>query len=538
MTGKIGRKRRLVGLVAVCLAAVCLLGGCGDDGTGKGFRFPLEAEPAQLDPQVSADTASLTVLSALFEGLTQLDEDGNALPGAAEWTVSEDGRVYTFTLRESYWSTVKVCGQETPWDEPTPVTADDFVFGMQRAVSPQTGCPLAGELRGIRNAAAILEGKKDASALGVKALDETHLQITLTAPDADFPVKLASPPFMPCNREFFTYTGGRYGIEKVYVLTNGAFALTAWNKGDSLLLHKNEFYHAAQAVCPQAVRFVLNTEDPVAQLRGGTLDAAPLTAAQAQTLTDAGMTPVILQDQVRGVLLNTRDAVLCEANVRRALRDAVEWSAIYTYLEQAGETVATGYVAPDARGDRTAVTRFSTAVGAAQTSLGKGLAALYPKEKAPALPTLTVLAADDEHSANLARYLVQSWQKNLKLYCTMTLISESRLAARVRSGDYQVAIAAHPASGLTAAENLHAFATGAAENVTGFSSAALDAALKKSDVPAVEGILRQECPLLPLTFPRRYYGVAANTQDIEVRPFGGGAAGATVGFLQAKKWDK
>lgn len=541
--------KRLFALLAVVCLVLLPLTGCGDDGSGKGFRFPLDGEPKQLDPQVSTDTASITLLSVLFEGLTRLDADGNAVPAAAEWTESADGRTYTFTLRESYWSTLSLRGEETPWDEPTRVTAQDFLFGIQRAVSPAAPDGLASALYSIQNARAVHEGKQGLGALGVRADGDDRLIITLGSADPAFPATLATTPCAPCNRAFFEYTGGRYGLEKEYLLTNGPFLLTAWNHGDSLLLNKNEGYHAAETVLPTAVRFVIDPEDPVASLKAGTMDAVALTGAQAATLADTGVQLVTLQDTVRSVYFNTRRATLANADVRRALRSSVEWSTVYSYLEGMGEPAADGYVPPDAtvegepyRLENNAV-RFATDVKAAQTALGNGLRALEPDKDSPALPTFTVLAADDEHSANIARYLIQSWQKNLKIYCRLETVSESALASRVKNGSYDIAVYTVTCAGLTGAENLAAYTSTAANNLTGYASAAYDlacnAALKggRPELTALENTLYKECPSLPLSFPRRYYGVAENTADVTVRPFGGGSYGSPFDFLQAKKWD-
>jgi len=544
-------KRLYAWLAVVCLLLGGLLTGCGDDGTGKGFRFPLDAEPRQLDPQVSSDTASVTLLSVLFEGLTRLDADGRAVPGAATWTLSADGLTYTFTLRESYWSTKTVRDEDLPWEEPMPVTAADFVFGIRRALSPETGSALAKDLYGIKNAKAVHTGKKAVDKLGVKAVSDTVLTITLDKPDARFPALLATTPCMPCNQAFFEYTAGRYGLEAAYLLTNGPFVLAAWNHNESLLLNKHEQYHGAAGIAPEAVRFVIGNEVEAAKgLLEGTLDAALLAADSLDEAESAGIQPVALEDSIRSVWFNTSTAPLSNANVRRALRDGIQWDTLYSYLEAAGEPVATGYVAPaailsDGTVYRTAdnARRFSANVKAAQTALGKGLTALYPDESAPALPRLTVLAAEDEVSANLARYLVQSWQKNLSLYTQLELVSADRLVSRVRSGDYQIAIYTHTATGMTGGENLAAYATGAAGNYSRLSSKSVTAACQKAlqggraELVALEKALRDACPTLPLSFPRRYYGVAAGTEGITVRPFGGGIYGCPFGFLEAKKWD-
>lgn len=538
--------------IAALLAAVCLLcgglWGCGDDGSGKGFRFPLEAEPKQLDPQVSTDASSVTVIAALFEGLTRLDAEGQAVPGAADWTVSADGLTYTFTLRESYWSTMSRKGETTGFEDPVMVTADDFVFGMQRSIDPQTGSALAEELSGIQGAADILAGRKGVSTLAVRAVDDTTLTITLTQPDAAFPARLATTPFMPCNREFFKLTAGRYGLEKQYLITNGPFLLQVWNHGDSLLLHKNAYYHDAKAVLPAAVRMVIGGDRTVEALRQGTMDAVALAPADVDDAAAAGAQVVALQDTLRSLWLNNRDEALTNVSVRQALRDAVEWDTVYDYLRSVGEIPATGYIAPAAVTENGELYRqenerpaFRTDVAQAQTELGAGLAALYPEKKSPALPSLTVLAAEDETSANLARYLIQSWQKNLHLKCTLTLVPEEQLLSRLKRGSYQVAIATVTADGLSGSENLCAYRTDAAGNYSGYRSAAFDGALEealrggRAALTAAEQVLRQECPTLPLSFTTRYYGIAAGDSGITVRPFNGGSYGSTFSFLQAVK---
>ena len=91
---------RAVAVLTAALLLVLCLPSCQDKTlAGRSFYFPLDAEPRQLDPQVSTDRSSMTVAAALFEGLTRLDENGKAVPAAAQWTVSEDRMTYTFTLR-------------------------------------------------------------------------------------------------------------------------------------------------------------------------------------------------------------------------------------------------------------------------------------------------------------------------------------------------------------------------------------------------------------------------------------------------------
>lgn len=539
-------------ITALCLA-VCLLlcgglCGCGDDGSGRGFRFPLEAEPKGLDPQTATDTAAITVIATLFEGLTAIDAEGNVVDAAATHTVSEDGLTYTFTLKESYWSTVKVKGEEAPWNDPVSVTSDDFLFAIQRGVDPVTDSPLAAEYDPIQNAAAIRQGLLPLSALGVSAPDENTLIITLEKADPTFLTRLAGTPYMPCHRAFFEHTAGRYGLEKEYVLSNGAFWLAAWNHNESILMYKNEHFHGD--VAPEAVRYVIGSFNAVQGITDASLDGAPLTEAEKDALGDTVQT-VPLNDTVRYLWFNTAADPFTVEDIRRSLRDSIDWTAVATYMSQhPDEPMAAGYLPPDALvvGEayhaNPAPVSPATDVDAAKAALQSGLATLYPKG---GNLRFELLAADDPVSADLARYLVQSWQKHLKVYPTLTLLPADELASRVKNGNYQAAIYTVTLTGLTGGENLSLFGSDTAGNLSRLKNAAVDAAIDaaqhggRAELEALDSLLWQVCPAVPLTNPTRYYGFRHDGKmriaDVGVRPFSGGRWGSPLELKNAKKWD-
>lgn len=537
------------------LAVSIPLAGCRPDSPlGKGFRFPLAAEPRQLDPQVSTDAASVALISALFEGLTRLDEAGNAVPAAAEWTVSGDGLTYTFRLKESYWSTLSGddrpdgSADSSPFEEPQRVTAQDFVFGMQRAVSPQTGSPLASQLFIIQNAQEVNEGKRPVSDLAVRAVDEDTLTITLTQPDPEFPERLAGTPFLPCNEAFFTYTAGRYGLEKEYVLTNGPFLLTAWNHGESLLLNKNENFHEQEDVYPSSVRYVIGSaEDSGDALLAGSLDAAELAPSRLSQAREENFQLTALSDTIEYVWLNNSLRVLSSAPIRRALRDSLAWDILSGQFDTSYCSPAQGYVPPAAllsgsEAYRTAENARLPATNAdkARQSLAEGLAELELTE----MPVLKVLCADDDYSANLGRYIIQSWQSNLSLYFQLDLVPASELSTRVRVGNYQIAICAQTGSSLYASGLLASFlSTAESGNLAQYSSAEYDAlyascaegGFTRADIDRLEQKLVEDCPSIPLDFQKRFYGMPETVSGILIRPFGGGAYGACFDFRHAGK---
>ena len=530
--------RRLAAVACIAVLLSAAIGCSKDSPRDKAFYLPLSAEPRQLDPQVSTDAASVTMAAALFEGLTRLDEDGAAVPGAAEWTVSGDGLTYTFTLRDSKWS------------DGTAVVAQDFVFGMQRSVLPTTRSSLAGQLFCIRGAREINEGKQDAQTLGVTAPDSKTVVITLTEPDTAFPEKAAATPFMPCNRAFFESTDGRYGLDQEFVLTNGPFALKSWRHSRSLTLVKNEGYHDSEDIYPACVQYVIkNLADPLATLEQEGLDAAEIPAGQAEAAKSKGLQAVMLQDTIRTIWLNNKVNVLSSAPVRRALRSGIEWPLINEQLDDTFCAPAAGYAAPDAvvsgaelyRTKDNARTPSADAAGA-QKSLADGLAAL----ELTACPKLTVLCADDGYSRRLALYVMQSWQKNLFLYFDITYLPADELAARVSVGNYEVAILSSTVRGMTALDAFSTYVTGASGNQARFSNSAYDklyassaaGTVTRAELDALEAMLVQECPSIPLCFESRVYGISPKVSGLIVRPFGGGAFGAAFDFRHAGKTEK
>ncbi len=537
---------RLVALFAAGLVLLGVMTGCREEG-GDSFGFSLSAEPQQIDPQVARDTASLTVIAAVFEGLVSLDETGEPIPAAATWTVSEDRLIYTFNIRESYWSTVKVRGEETGFEDPVMVTAHDFVFGIRRTADPTTGSPYADLLSGIVNAGEVIVGKKSSTALGVEATDDSTLIIRLSAPDPDFLKKLASPGFMPCNREFFAYTSGRYGLEPKYILTNGAFSVSGWEHDKSVSLVKNPHYHAEKDILPASVRYRIPTvEQPDFELlTKGYLDVATVSADQLNDAKEAGLTLVELQDTVRFLWINNEGEVLGNPDIRRALRDAIEYDSLWEALPD-GCMPATGFVPPAAtvtggksfREQQTGL-RFRADPTAAAMALSQGLSALE-RDK---MPTLTLLAAEDDDSANFARYILQSFTKNLGVRCALELTDPETLNARVAAGNYQLAIADVTPRGFSAYENLNMFTSGApANNFARFSSVDFDrrydaAGDDPNSVKALEEALYEAVPAVPLGFVTRYYGILPEVTGVTVRPFFGGAYGDWLSFDRADRND-
>ena len=145
---RLNARRTALG-AAVALAMGLGAAGASAEGT---LRVANSGEPDSLDPHQVSGNWEDRIVGDMFMGLTTEAADGTVIPGAAEsWTISDDGLTYTFTLRDHTWS------------DGTPVTADDFVFGLRRILDPATAAEYAYLLYPIKNAEAINNGSLDRS---------------------------------------------------------------------------------------------------------------------------------------------------------------------------------------------------------------------------------------------------------------------------------------------------------------------------------------------------------------------------------------
>ncbi len=496
-------------LAILLVLALLLCAGCSfRTKYGDTFRFPLEGEPQQLDPQMATDTASVTVLHAIMEGLTSLDDTAQPQPAAAESWHTEDQVTWVFRLRN------------TTWSDGTPLTASDFEYAWKRAVDPATGSPL---VRRFDNIASVV------------ANDAHTLTVRLHKADPHFARTVADTPFFPCNEAFFLSTQGRYGMDDDYVLCNGAFTLAAWQHHTYVSMRKNEAYHAAAGVLPAAVRYLITkTEDPIIALEESNIDATELTAEQAADAQQKGLPVITMADSLCAMWFNTSLPALSDASVRTALRDSVEWELLTEAL--AAKDAAAGavdFVPPDATANGGGYRERAGTVG--YTAVEHAAATL----RAAALPALEVLCADDEGTLQVARLILQSWQKHADLYFTLKPLSEPELSAHVAVGNYQIAIGTVPGYSGDARELLSAYVSTGAENVTrlqdGELSALLAAANSVEALIACERRLHELCPCVPLWYAERAYATGKDVEGVIIRPFGGNPYGAIYDFQNAEK---
>lgn len=190
------------------------------------------SEVASIDPHKTEGVPESHVIRDLLEGLVNQDADGNTIPGVAESWETEDNRTFVFHLRK-----------DAKWSNGDPVTAHDFEYSFQRAVDPMTASPYSWyfEMTTMKNAADIIAGKKDKETLGVKALDDTTLQVELESAVPYF-VKMAGHTTMkPVNQAVVEKYGDEWTKPEHFV-GNGAFVVDNWVVNERIELKQNPYY--------------------------------------------------------------------------------------------------------------------------------------------------------------------------------------------------------------------------------------------------------------------------------------------------------
>ncbi len=221
------------------------------------------SEPETLDLHKSTGEGESWIEMDLFEGLVTADAQGRVVPGAAlSWTISDDRLTYTFKLRPN-----------GKWSDGTKVTASDFVFSWRRLVSPATRSRYAFFLWTVKNAEAVSKGEMPPTSMGVEAVDDLTLRVTLEAPTSYFMSSLLHHSTYALSQASVKRFGDDF-IKPGNLVSNGAFMLAEAVPQGHVKLVRNPHFHAASTVALDAVYFypTENRESELKRFRAGELD--------------------------------------------------------------------------------------------------------------------------------------------------------------------------------------------------------------------------------------------------------------------------
>ncbi|ADO43552.1 peptide ABC transporter substrate-binding protein [Ketogulonicigenium vulgare] len=214
-----------------------------------------DTDPSTLDHHRTSTVSESRLMNDLYEGLVTKAADGSTIPGVAEsWDISEDGLVYTFHFRD-----------DAKWSNGDAVTAEDFLYAYRRLMDPATAAPYANMLFPIVNAEAIASGEAEADTLGVRAIDATTLEITLSSATPYFLELLTHQTGLPIHAASVEEFGDSF-TQAGRMVTNGAFQLVSFTPNDMIVMSKNTNFHDAENVAIDQINYI-PFEDRAACLR-------------------------------------------------------------------------------------------------------------------------------------------------------------------------------------------------------------------------------------------------------------------------------
>ncbi len=437
-------------VLSTVLAAAMTVGlaGCGSSSSSsdeKVFTMASELDIAGLDSSVVTDGTSFTAIGLMVEGLMGVNEDGEIVPAAADSvSTSDDGLVYTYHLREASWS------------NGTPVTADDFVYGWQRIIanSGDYAYLYGSDGAAILNADALM-GKQadgetltqaDLDTLGIKAIDDQTVEITLEKTCSFFDQLMSFYVFYPINRAYAEEVGDQYAKTADTMISNGAFTIDSWDLGSKAVFEKNEEYWNADAV--NLDEFVMTlVQDPqtsATNFDSGYNDWATINSSLVDKYRDTPEFNAYSSGFLFYLSLNFEDQNIQNYNIRKALSLAIDRTDFAENILNDGSTEADGFIPttlcadPDGVDFRERAEDFTTYdMTAAQEALDAGLAELGVEEI-----TLTLLYGTDESPMEQeATYLQNAFTQldglNIEMVATT---KKDRLNNKMPNGEYSVAL--------------------------------------------------------------------------------------------------
>jgi len=297
------------------------------EGSGADLNVMLETPVESLDPQQATDGTSFEVIADYTDGLMQMDADGKAVNALAESVdVAEDGLTYTFHIRK-----------DANWSNGDPVTANDFVFAWQRAVDPVVASEYSfmfSDIGQIVNAQDIIDGTKDKSELGVKAVDDKTLEVKLLCPVSYFLSLMYFPTFYPVNQAFFEKCADTFATSPETTLSNGAFVLDEYQPAATAIhLTKNEnYYDAANVKLPGlSYQVIQDSQQALMSYQNGDLDTTLVNGEQVDQVKDDPAYKAIGAGYLWYISPNIRDVKeLNNLNIRLAITMALNREAITT----------------------------------------------------------------------------------------------------------------------------------------------------------------------------------------------------------------
>lgn len=462
------------------------------------------AEVQSLDPHRGEEVQGSNIQRDLFEGLINEAPNGDHVPGAAEsWTISDDGKTYTFNLRRN-----------ARWSNGDPVTAHDFVYGFRRGVDPTTLSRYTFILSPIVNADEIAAGQKPKEELGVRAIDDYTFEIKLDNSTPYILGLLTHSMAYPLHRASVEAHGDQY-TRPGNLVGNGAFMLTEWVIQSHIKVVRNPYYWDNASVKLDEIWFYPTT-DQVAELQRYRADELDMTDQIPGTQIDwirANLPNELVSAPYLGTYfygLNvTKPPFLDNPKLRRALALAIDREVITGQILKGGQIPAFGWVPPVAHytGQQMPEAAWTQAEREAEA---KRLYAEAGYSEANPLRTQLIYNTQEDHR-RIAVAVTQMWKQVLgveatienqewKVFLDTTNRRETQIFRFGWIGDYNDAFTFAELLKSTSGNNDAGYDSPEYDRLLEAAQAELDLEKRGDLLEQAESVLLNDMPIIPIYF--------------------------------------
>ena len=515
-------------------------------GTASGFTVQLGSNPETLDPALNSAIDGANTLITVFEPLLLIDENNEVIPGQAEsYTVSEDGLVWTFTMRDGL-----------KWSDGSDLTAKDFEYSFKRLAAPDTAAPYAETVVGMIDGYADATGNPDAGgnmttepdfdALNVVASEDGKtLTVTLSYPCAYFDKLAAFAAMSPVQQATVEANGDAWCTEPDTYVCNGPYCISEWVPSERLVLTKNPNYVGgwdSSKIVSDTITLLL-LEDSSASYAAYNSGEAQLIkdvpTDEIPSLTKAEDGGDFYVDTILGTYylsLNDQKEPFNDVNVRKALSLAIDRDYVANTIMQGTYTPAYNLVGPgivdesgmfydNANGGKTYISDdYEANLEAAKQALAD---AGYPNGEG--FPVIEYSTNDAGYHTPVAEYLQQAWGE-LGITVNINKVEWASFTPLRRAGDYDASRNGWVMDYNDPSNMIELFTTGNGNNDGKYSSADFDAAVEASKVAdksvhfqklhEAEDILMNDYACIPVAYYNDFWLQSPSLKGTWHSPYG------------------
>ena len=515
-------------------------------GTASGFTVQYGPNPETLDPALNSSIDGANTLITVFEPLLLIDQNNEVIPGQAEsYTVSDDGLVWTFTMRDGL-----------KWSDGSDLTAKDFEYSFKRLAAPDTAAPYAETVVGMIDGYEDAVGNPDADgnmttepdfdALNVVASEDGKtLTVTLSYPCAYFDKLAAFAAMSPVQQATVEANGDAWCTEADTYVCNGPYYISDWIPSERIVLTKNPNYVGgwdSSKIVSDTITLLLLEDSSAAYAAYNSGEAQlikDVPTDEIPSLTKAEDGGDFYVDTILGTYylsLNDQKEPFNDVNVRKALSLAIDRDYVANTIMQGTYTPAYNLVGPgivdengmfydNANGGKTYISEdYEANLEAAKQALAD---AGYPNGEG--FPVIEYSTNDAGYHTPVAEYLQQAWGE-LGITVNINKVEWASFTPMRRAGDYDASRNGWVMDYNDPSNMIELFTTGNGNNDGKYSSADFDAAVEASKVAdksvhfqklhEAEDILMNDYACIPVAYYNDFWLQSPSLKGTWHSPYG------------------